>query len=256
MAKEPKDPTPALAALAPDEETAERAAQRRLAMRDPIEGNPMMLRLGSGSSAELVEVAPGRWRDMGLADPRTGLPPGCPVVALGISQGDAYFLNTLGEIVRLPGTQSGKRAGRRAARRPRRLVRVGRGRAGRRGPRKARPQVNGWALEVARHDLLRACWLRGIYDESSAVRGLGAWLAPRWRADLSRRRRRPDRWCRWREPGEFGGAIYPARRSICARRCDRRAPATARPATISWSCCARSIGSGASWTPASRSAGR
>jgi hypothetical protein len=212
MARPPKDQIPTLAAMAPPEESAERAAVRRRGMRDPLEGCPMMLRVGSGTNAEIVEVGPGRWREMALADPRTGLPPGCPVIALGIGGSDAYFLNTLGEIVRLTGSQSGKG--------PLDVLFAGRGGwmvwawpRWTKGTEKSPPQVNGWAADVARVDLLRACYMRGIYDESTAVRGLGAWLAD----DGGLIYHAGDAVLidgAWREPGEFGAAIYPARRTI------------------------------------------
>jgi hypothetical protein len=212
MAKAPKDPTSSLSALVPPEESEERAALRRLAMRDPLEGNPMLLPLGPGPNPQMVEVAPGGWKKMGLGDPKTGLPPRCPVVPLGKNGEAAYFLDTLGEIVRIPGQNSGKGLFD--------LLFAGRGgwmtwawprwtKATKREPSK----VNGWAADEARIDLFHACWLRGIYDESGIVRGLGA-----WRGD-------DDGFIyhagdavlvngSWREPGEYGAAIYPARRAI------------------------------------------
>jgi hypothetical protein len=219
MARQPKDPLSPIAALEPPEDSAERAALRRRGMRDPIAGAPMILKLANG---DRLEVEPGQWRSLGLRDPKTGLPPGCPVIPLGKDDSGAWFLDTLGEIVKLPGTQSGKG--------PIDLLFAGRGGwltwAWPRWTKKTRTSasvVNGWAADEARVDLFHACWLRGIYDESATVRGLGGWLGD----DGSLIYHAGDGLLikgRWRDPGEFGDAVYPARRAI-GRPADQPEPA-------------------------------
>lgn len=205
------DPFDAIgAALSPAEPTAipwEKMDVRERARNDPLSGCPM--RVGE----EMLE--PGSWKGLGYEDDWTGLPPQCPVVPLGRTDGTSHFLNAMGDIASLKDSSSGKGpigglfAGR-SAYLEWAWPRFGKARKG------ETPPVVGWDADDARQALVDACAYEGAYDPD-LMHGRGA-----WRDDAGKLAYHAgDRvWIHgkdgpgWTAPGRHDGWIYPTRPRI------------------------------------------
>lgn len=203
----PADPAeldPLAGALMSDDEASE--SLREVARRDPVPGAPLTVRDAWGR--EIEEVEPGAWRAAGLADPETGLPPNCPVVPLGKSEDQYFFLNTLGGIESIKSTSSGKGP-------------IGSIFAGREGylewawPRwrivkGAKVGVAGWEADDARQALYAGCAYVGVFDDADRVRGRGAWRDVDGSLIYHAGNRVLFRG-RWLPPGRHGDWVFPAR---------------------------------------------
>ena len=197
------DPFAALGqALAIDE--AELQSLRDQAAEDPIRGAPLQL-----ASGELVE--PGEWRDKGLADRFTGLPPDCPVKPLGFEGDVFYFLNPVGQVAALKASSSGKG--------PIDALFAGRSgylewawprwSAGEPGKR----FVKGYEADETRRILFDACAWVGTFDDMERVRGRGAWTDAQGGL-IYHAGDRVFYQGRWRSPGEHGDWVFPARMGV------------------------------------------
>lgn len=174
--------------------------------RDPLRGAPLVLRNSLGEEVEVIE--PGEWRNKGLADRLTGLPPFCPVTPLGSDGENFFFLNTLGQVHVLRGT-IGKTQ----------IDALFQGRGGyldwawpkwKAGRGKQGPTVSGYEGDEVRRDLFAACAYKGTFELEDRVRGRGAWRGP----DGSLVYHAGNAvWIdgHWHPPGEIGRYIYPSR---------------------------------------------
>lgn len=212
MARPPvkKDPFEEMAASLPDFDREHAVTLRQMAMRDPIPGAPMQLQLLPGGETEWIE--PGQWMAKGAVDGSTGLPFGCPVIPLGKDGQTCWFLDTLGAVVSLEASASGKGPiGALFAGRSRFLEWA--------WPRWNAPKkdedfrVIGWQADDARQALVDACAFTGQFSLEDQVRGRGAWR------DIDNGliyHAGDEVWIggKWRPCGMHGGFIYPARKKI------------------------------------------
>lgn len=200
MSRPPKHPDPfdeIAAALEVDQMRSVLDAARM----DPEPGDPFKV------DGREINPGVGQWGP--LADPRTGLPPGCPIVPLGKTDELYYFLDTLGGVAVLKASASGKGP-------------IGSLFAGRSKylewawPRFSKGKlqlVAGWEADDARQALMDACAYVGVFDDVDRVRGRGAWQ------DLSGHLvyHAGDRvWIdgKWRAPGIHADWVFPARPPI------------------------------------------
>lgn len=123
-------------------------------------------------------VPPGQWRARGLAD-EWGLPPGCPVQALGVEDQTFYFVDDIGQLFIVPeGRQFGQDLIQRLfGTRPNYLFWA--------WPRITPPKKEGdpftvtnWRPELVRQDLFQAAKRKGPWNSVERVRGRGAWTRP------------------------------------------------------------------------------
>lgn len=175
----------------------EASAQEFIGLGDPFPGQP------------LDGIKPGAW-----TPEDDGLPPNCPILALGTEDGYYFFLDTIGQLRILKDSEFGQKA----------LTSLFQGRhmylywA---WPRKnADGEVKGWRAEKVTEDLMAACARKGSWNASDRVRGRGLWtdregqLIAHCGDALMTRHGRTDL-------GELEGNIYPTR------------PATPKPWPVS-----------------------
>jgi hypothetical protein len=169
---------------------------------------------GEASKAEFMALAdpqpgaakdgikPGEWQPE-----HDGLPPECPILALGTEDGYYFFLDTIGQLRILKDSEFGQKA----------LTSLFQGRHHYlywAWPRKnADGQVKGWRAEKVTEDLMAACARKGSWNASDRVRGRGLWtdkegqLIAHCGDALITRHGRIDL-------GELEGNIYPTRPAI------------------------------------------
>lgn len=145
-------------------------------------------------------VEAGKWRPDAL-----GLPPGCPVVPLGISGNAGYFLDPIGQVQKLePPYGKGHILG---------LFAGLEGFLGWAWPRWGKKGIDGFAAEKVAATLIQACFAKGPWENVEKVRGRGAWTNPDgdlvlhtgtgiWIND----KREP--------PGQHDGYVYPTRPAL------------------------------------------
>lgn len=190
---------------------------------DPLRGCPMIV--GEGRNA--VEVEPGAWQGE-FADRFTGLPPECPVKPLGF-EGDAfYFLNPVGQVATLKASSSGKGP----------IDALFAGRSGflewawpRWSGEGEKRSVKGYEADEARRALFDACAYIGSFDDMERVRGRGAWTDELGRLVYHA----GDRvWFdgRWRQPGEHGPWVFPARTAVMTPHPHQVADGDGSPAQV------------------------
>lgn len=149
---------------------------------------------------ELDGVKPGEWRPTAL-----GLPPGCPVVPLGVLGNVAWFIDPIGQLQQLaPPYGKGH------------ILGLFCGRADYLAwawPRWGKKGVDGFAAEDAAAHLVHACAAKGPWSSVEKVRGRGAWLSSGGNLIvhagtrlLMGRGSQP--------PGEIDGYVYPTRPAI------------------------------------------
>lgn len=188
---------------APEDESASLHSQ---GLADPELGTPLTVTIAGQS----VDIEPGTWRAGGFAN-EWGLPPGCPVTPLGVSDDQllCYVLDSQGVVRSLDARSSGKG--------PLGFLFAGRSRwlewafprmkvlkSGHAIP------AGGWDADDARQCLVDACAFKGVFDPEQQVRGRGAWRDD----DGGLIYHAGDRiWLggHWKRPGEYGQRIYPAR---------------------------------------------
>ena len=207
-------PIEAIADALPDFEREQAATLRQLGMRDPIPGAPMSVQVLPGGEPEDIE--PGQWRHKGAIDGSTGLPIGCPVIPLGKDGQTCWFLDTLGGVVALEASASGKGPiGALFAGRSRWLEWAWPRWSKVNDPSSAKPkfEVIGWQADDARQALVDACAYRGQFSLEDQVRGRGAW---RDVDDGLIYHAGDEIWIggKWRPCGAHGAYIYPGRPRI------------------------------------------
>lgn len=162
-------------------------------------------------AANAADPAPGGKRgDAGAGQwqpDEYGLPPECPVIPLGTSAGNFYFLDTIGQMRVINETSLGQKT-------------INSLFMGRHHylywawpKRSASADVVGFRAEKATENLLWACGIKGAFDPVAQTRGRGAWLGPRGElilhcGDVLIEGGRPARL------GEIGGRVYPTRPRI------------------------------------------
>lgn len=213
-----KDPFEEIAAALPTFEEAEALTLRQLGVRDPLRGAPLWIRNGDlalPDTDDAEPIDPGAWEETGLADRRTGMPPGCPVLPLGKDGAICYLLDTLGAVAELDAKSSGKG--------PIGFIFAGRSRyvewawprwgRARKVAGKTMVEVTGWDADNARQSLVDACAYVGFFALEDQVRGRGAWRDD----DDGLIYHSGDEVCiggKWLPCGVHGRFIYPARPKI------------------------------------------
>jgi hypothetical protein len=171
------------------------------ALRDAEAGDPL---LGIGQSdpvpgRQLDGINPGEWHPDDY-----GLPPGCPVLPLGTDDGVYFFLDTIGQMRALRGSELGQ-AG------------INELFMGRHWwlywafPKKnSNGDVTSWRPEKARETLMGACARKGPWSALNRVRGRGIWKGRDGRLILHCGDRLYSK--RGAEDlGELEGMVYPTR---------------------------------------------
>lgn len=146
-------------------------------------------------------IRPGEW-----TPDQYGLPPGCPVLPLGTSDGVFFFLDTIGQMRALKGSELGQ-AGINELFMGRHLWLTWA------FPKSVRDVITSWRPERAREALMAACARRGPWSPLNGVRGRGMWKDRKGKLIVH---------CgdmlftdRGREPlGELEGRVYPTRAPI------------------------------------------
>lgn len=187
-------PSPNLAAVRSAMEDA-RPVPRAVFKGDPKPGEP------------LDGVLPGQWTPDHL-----GLPPGCPVIPLGVEGGNNWFLDPIGQLVsyQKPYGQAD-------------TLELFRGRHDwlkwawpKRRAKGEDFEVDGWRNELAREVLIAAATAKGPWSAVDKVRGRGCWRDEHGRLLLHCGNEvvRAGRSRGGEPPGEIGGYVYPTRAPI------------------------------------------
>jgi len=146
-------------------------------------------------------IRPGEWKP-----DQYGLPPGCPVLPLGTNDGIFYFLDTIGQMRALKGSELGQ-AGINELFMGRHLWLTWA------FPKSVRDVITSWRPERAREALMAACARRGTWNPLNGVRGRGMWRGRDGKliVHCGDRLFTP----RGEEPlGELEGRVYPTRAPI------------------------------------------
>lgn len=152
-----------------------------------------------------------------------GLPPDCPVEALGLDGDICYYLDVQRQLRALPAREHSRLGvlmlfGRRSDLLYRYWPRVSK-----------EGDVTGWRPEMAAEALVAAASRRGVWNALQRVRGTGAWVGSEGQLVLHygdaiwhgpTRGQPAGRWC---EPGQEGEHVYPAAAST-PRHAAERAP--------------------------------
>ncbi|MCO5091980.1 hypothetical protein [Bosea sp. (in: a-proteobacteria)] len=141
---------------------------RRAALADPA---PEELRDG---------VFPGTWQGF----PVETMPPGCPVIPLGVDGKTCYLVDTLGQMITVSTSEWNKKTlAALFSLTPNFLYwawpRWGGSKKGEDGERL--PKINGFDADAASACLMKACGERGLFDPGDKVRGRGGWVDSRGR---------------------------------------------------------------------------
>lgn len=151
--------------------------------------------------------APYQWEGY----PDTKLPPGCPVIALGVNGEVSYFVDTLGQIIPSP-------AGSRTDDRLFDLFKGASNYVHHHWPardRKGEPNYDNVEKRKAWNCLINAAARKGLFDPATRVRGRGGWPWGRknevflWHAGARIYTSHEGRFVE-AEPGEIDGKFYPA----------------------------------------------
>lgn len=125
------------------------------------------------AAAEGAREVGGGFRGSETLD-KWGLPPGCPVVPLGVLGLEHHYLDALGQLITIPAGEHNRGRLRSLFKQEadyawtvRRWVRV-----------KDDGSVTGLRPELISDDLMKASSLAGIWDPAERVRGRGAWRGP------------------------------------------------------------------------------
>jgi len=125
------------------------------------------------------DIFPGMWPGF----PVEAVPPGCPVIPLGVDGKTCYLVDTLGQLIAVATSEWNKKTlAALFSLTPNFLYwawpRWGSGKD-EDGQRK--PKVNGFDADAAAACLMKACGERGLFDPGDKVRGRGGWTDSRGR---------------------------------------------------------------------------
>lgn len=118
------------------------------------------------------DMMPGKWQP----DPETGLPPGCPVQALGTDNQTMYLVDSIGQLFEIPpGRQMGQDVIQRLFGAHYLYLYWAWPRWKEARNEDDPPTVSGWRAEAVRECLYAACARKGVWRPQQRVRGVGAW---------------------------------------------------------------------------------
>lgn len=136
----------------------------------PQDPDPVMPRVFEEPDGTQVEIMAGQWPGA----PVDALPPGCPVVPLGVDGKTSYFVDTLGQIIAVDASEWGKKILTQIfALQPNYMLWAWPRWS---EPKKGKPsQINGLAGDDAHACLVKAAAAKGLFNPTNRVRGRGAW---------------------------------------------------------------------------------